>query len=90
MEDFAAYLMYIFLMDQKCGTTWVTFIAHCLRTRGGTDFNEITEVVPCTIFALDCGQNLEDEQVAFPRLFKVIMFSCTLGNLRLMHDLKVT
>lgn len=54
----------------KCGTTWVSFIAHCLRTRGDTNFGEITEVVPWTICALDCGQNLNDEQVALPRLFK--------------------
>ena len=31
----------------KCGTTWVTQIAHCLRTRGDVSFGEITEVVPC-------------------------------------------
>lgn len=54
----------------KCGTTWVSFIAHCLRTRGDTNFGEITEVVPWTICALDCGQNLNDVQVALPRLFK--------------------
>jgi hypothetical protein len=28
----------------KCGTTWVTQIAHSLRTRGSMDFDEITEV----------------------------------------------
>ena len=56
----------------KCGTTWVSFIAHCLRTRGHTDFEEIAEVVPWTIFALDCKQDLNAEQVARPRLFKVI------------------
>jgi hypothetical protein len=54
----------------KCGTTWVSFIAHILRTRGGTDFSEITEVVPWTICAGDCGQDLTNDQVASPRLFK--------------------
>ncbi|CAN0452870.1 unnamed protein product [Ectocarpus fasciculatus] len=54
----------------KCGTTWVSFIAHCLRTRGSTDFGEITEVVPWTICAGDCGQDLNAEQVASPRLYK--------------------
>lgn len=54
----------------KCGTTWVSFIAHCLRTRGSVDFDEITEVVPWTICAIDCGQDIDAEQVAYPRLFK--------------------
>ena len=48
----------------------MSFIAHSLRTRGNIEFGEITEVVPWTICALDCGQNLNDEQVAQPRLFK--------------------
>ena len=55
----------------KCGTTWVTAIVHALRTRGGVqDFEEITEVVPWDILALDCGQDLDADQVAVPRLFK--------------------
>ena len=54
----------------KCGTTWVTMIAHALRTRGNVDFEEITEVVPWDICAGDCDQDLNDEQVANPRLFK--------------------
>jgi aryl sulfotransferase len=54
----------------KCGTTWMSFICHCLRTRGDTSFGEITEVVPWTIVALDCGQDLNAQQMASPRLFK--------------------
>ena len=34
------------------------------------NFEEIGTVVPWDILALDCDQNLEDEQVATPRLFK--------------------
>eukprot|EP00798_Chlamydomonas_sp_ICE-L_P010227 gene10227-8145_t len=51
-------------------TTWVTQIAHSLRSRGHMDFGEITEVVPWDICAKDCGQNVDDEQVAHPRLYK--------------------
>lgn len=54
----------------KCGTTWVSFICHCLRTRGDDNFEEITEVIPWTIVAKDCGQDLNAPQVATPRLFK--------------------
>lgn len=28
----------------KCGTTWVSFIAHSLRSRGSVDFEEISQV----------------------------------------------
>ncbi len=55
------------------GTTWVTFIAHCLRSRGHIDFEEITLVVPWTITALDCHIDLDNEQVGNPRVYKVIM-----------------
>jgi len=57
----------------KCGTTWMTQICHILRTRGKADLNtfgEITEVVPWDILAGDCGQDLDAEQVASPRIFK--------------------
>eukprot|EP00938_MAST-03A_sp_MAST-3A-sp1_P002620 g2620.t1 len=54
----------------KCGTTWVSQICHCLRSNGDMNFEEIGTVVPWDILALDCNQNLEDEQVATPRLFK--------------------
>jgi hypothetical protein len=48
-----------------------------IRCRGASNhhlrlaFGEITEVVPWTICAMDCGQRLEDEQIAAPRLYKV-------------------
>jgi aryl sulfotransferase len=48
------------------GTTWVTQICHSLRTRGDMAFDEITEVVPWDICALDCGQDLDAEQVGRP------------------------
>lgn len=57
----------------KCGTTWVTAIAHALRSRcdpSHQTFSEITEVVPWDILALDCGQDLDADQVCSPRLFK--------------------
>lgn len=54
----------------KCGTTWVTQICHQLRKPGHMDFGEITEVVPWDVVALDCGQDLDADQVADPRVFK--------------------
>jgi len=54
----------------KCGTTWMTQIAHSLRTNGQLDYGEITEVVPWDILGHDCGQDLNAPQVAMPRLFK--------------------
>ena len=59
----------------KCGTTWVSAICHFLRVAGdretlAADFGEITEVVPWDIVARDCGQDLDADQVASPRLFK--------------------
>ena len=54
----------------KCGTTWVSAIAHFLRGGDENDFGEIGEVMPWDIIALDCGQNCNDEQVRSPRLFK--------------------
>jgi Sulfotransferase domain. len=54
----------------KCGTTWVTQILHQLRTHGDMSFGEITEVVPWDILAQDCGQDLNADQVAEPRVFK--------------------
>eukprot|EP00629_Pelagomonadales_sp_RCC1024_P017381 CAMPEP_0119269680 /NCGR_PEP_ID=MMETSP1329-20130426/6992_1 /TAXON_ID=114041 /ORGANISM="Genus nov. species nov., Strain RCC1024" /LENGTH=328 /DNA_ID=CAMNT_0007269681 /DNA_START=180 /DNA_END=1163 /DNA_ORIENTATION=+ len=53
----------------KCGTTWVSAIAHFLRSDDDS-FGEITEVIPWDILAGDCGQDLDAEQVAEPRLFK--------------------
>ena len=54
----------------KCGTTWVSAIAHFLRGGDEDDFGEICEVMPWDIIALDCGQNCNDEQGRSPRLFK--------------------
>lgn len=42
----------------------MTQICHSLRTRGDMSFEEITEVVPWDICALDCDQHLSDEQVS--------------------------
>ena len=55
----------------KCGTTWMTQICHSLRTKGSMDFGEITEVCPWDILAFDCGQDLDADHVAEPRVFKV-------------------
>mmetsp|Transcript_116009 Transcript_116009/g.323109 ORF Transcript_116009/g.323109 Transcript_116009/m.323109 type:complete len:333 (-) Transcript_116009:141-1139(-) len=54
----------------KCGTTWVTQICHQLRTGGHMDFEEIAEVCPWDILAFDCGQDLDADHVASPRVFK--------------------
>lgn len=54
----------------KCGTTWMTQILHSLRSNCDMSFNEITEVVPWDVLALDCGQDVNAEQSYTPRLFK--------------------
>lgn len=54
----------------KCGTTWVTQICHQLRTGGHMEFGEITQVCPWDIMAHDCGQDLDAEHVANPRVWK--------------------
>ena len=55
----------------KSGTTWLQQIVHGLRTRGSMDFEEITDVTPWIEVAHDYkGWDMEDEQVADPRLFK--------------------
>ena len=59
----------------RCGTTWMTQLCHQIRCLRAPDvdpsaFGEITEVVPWDILALDCDQNLNDDQVCSPRLFK--------------------
>ena len=58
----------------KCGTTWCTQILHQIRCAhagiDGESFDEITEVVPWDVLALDCGLDLDGEQVAKPRLYK--------------------
>jgi len=54
----------------KCGTTWVTQICHSLRSGGDMDFKEITEVCPWDVMALDCGEDLDAQHVANPRVWK--------------------
>jgi len=54
----------------KCGTTWATQICHQIRTGGHMDFGEIAEVCPWDILAFDCGQDLDADHVANPRVFK--------------------
>jgi hypothetical protein len=54
----------------KCGTTWLQQIAHGLRTRGSMDFDEINCVSPWIEVAYDVGWDLEESQVANPRLYK--------------------
>ena len=61
----------IILTFHKTGTTWMQQITHQLRTEGrGTDFKEITEVMPWIDFAWEINQDLRMDQVAEPRLFK--------------------
>jgi len=60
----------IVLTFHKTGTTWCQQIAHQLRTGGHTDFAEITEVMPWIDFGWEVNQDLNQDQVAEPRLFK--------------------
>jgi hypothetical protein len=55
----------------KSGTTWLQQIVHQLRTGGDEDFKDISLVVPLLEGAVDLGVDLEAEQKAFPRCFKV-------------------
>jgi hypothetical protein len=57
--------------ETKEGTTWVQQICHQLRTGGDMEFEEISQVVPWIELARDQGQDLEAEQVAPPRCFKM-------------------
>jgi hypothetical protein len=59
----------------KSGTTWLQQIVHQLRTGGDEDFKDISLVVPLLESAADIGQDLEAEQKAFPRCFKVCYWS---------------
>ena len=54
----------------KCGTTWLQQIFHTLRTRGDTDYDDISAVVPWIETAAALGQDLDAEQKADPRGFK--------------------
>jgi hypothetical protein len=54
----------------KCGTTWLQQIFHTLRTRGDTDYDDVSAVVPWIETAAALGQDLTAEQKADPRGFK--------------------
>jgi hypothetical protein len=54
----------------KCGTTWVSQIAHGLRSGGDMAFDEITDVVPWLELAHDMGRDVNDRQPYRPKLFK--------------------
>lgn len=54
----------------KCGTTLLQQIFHTLRTRGDTDFDDISRVVPWIETALTLGIDLEAPQKAEPRGYK--------------------
>jgi hypothetical protein len=54
----------------KSGTTWLQQMVHSLRTRGGMDFTEITEVVPWLEMAHDLGLHLAESQKWTPRAYK--------------------
>jgi hypothetical protein len=54
----------------KCGTTWLQQIFHTLRTRGDTDYDDVSAVVPWIETATSLGQDLDAEQKANPRGFK--------------------
>jgi hypothetical protein len=54
----------------KSGTTWIQQIVHCLRTRGDTDFDNISRVVPWIEASFSLGIDIEAEQLCDPRAFK--------------------
>jgi len=54
----------------KSGTTWTQQIVHTLRTRGDTDFDDISRVVPWIETSPALGLDLDAEQKANPRAFK--------------------
>ena len=54
----------------KCGTTMLQNIFHTLRTRGDTDFDDISRVVPWIEMGPILGLDLNGPQVANPRGFK--------------------
>ncbi|XP_062505205.1 sulfotransferase 1 family member D1-like [Corticium candelabrum] len=55
----------------KAGTTWVQQIVQQLRTRGSMDFDDIFDVIPRIEKAADMGIDLDAEQVAKPRAYKI-------------------
>ena len=61
----------VVLSFPKTGTTWTQNCCEQLRTRaGGYDFDDITIRQPWIEFAHDLGQDLDNDQVAPPRIFK--------------------
>ena len=54
----------------KCGTTVLQMLLEMLRTRGNTEFAEITAVQPWLDFCLDVGVDPSAAQRALPRVFK--------------------
>ena len=54
----------------KCGTTWLQQIFHTLRTRGDTDYDDISRVVPWLEVSARLGIDLNAPQKAEPRGFK--------------------
>ncbi len=54
----------------KCGTTWLQQIFHTLRTRGDTDYDDISRVVPWIEVSPRLGIDLNAEQKADPRGYK--------------------
>lgn len=54
----------------KCGTTWLQQIFHTLRTRGDTDFDDISRVVPWIETAPGLRIDINAPQRAEPRGFK--------------------
>lgn len=54
----------------KCGTTWISQIAHGLRSGGDMAFEEITDVVPWLELAHDMGVDVNAPQLYRPKLFK--------------------
>jgi len=54
----------------KCGTTWLQQMFHTLRTRGDTDYDDISRVVPWIETSPRLGLDLNAPQRGYPRGFK--------------------
>ena len=55
----------------KSGTTLVCMMAHCLRSKGDTSFDEINaDAIPCLEMAHDSNVDIDQNQRYSPRLFK--------------------
>ena len=54
----------------KCGTTWLQQIVHTLRTRGDTDFDDISRVVPWIETSDTLGLDLDAPQRGAFRAYK--------------------